>query len=77
MMINGYYNDGEVNMLYSIVVMVMMGEQVLELGPVFRGIPVFTLPKDLFMERSPRTYGTASSYMALAWHSIRTSTSRV
>ena len=35
MVINGYYNDGEVKMLYSNVVMVMKGERVLELGPVF------------------------------------------
>ena len=32
MMVNGYFNDGEVKMLYSIVVMVMKGKQVLELG---------------------------------------------
>jgi hypothetical protein len=38
MMINGYY-DGEVKMLYSIMVKVMKGERVLELGPVFRGYP--------------------------------------
>ena len=35
MMVNGYYNDGEVKMLYSIMVKVMKGEQVLELGLVF------------------------------------------
>ena len=39
MVINGYYNDGEVKMLYSNVVMVMKGERVLELGPVFWGYP--------------------------------------
>ena len=37
MMVNGYYNDGEVKMLYSIVVMVMKGERVLELGLFFWG----------------------------------------
>ena len=51
MVINGYYNDGEVKMLYSIVVMVMKGERVLELGPVFLGVPVSALPKDRFVER--------------------------
>ena len=38
-MINGYYNDGEVKMLYRIVIMVMKGERVLELGLVFWGYP--------------------------------------
>ena len=66
MMINDYYNDGEVKMFYSNVVMVMKGERVLELGPVFLGVPVSALPKDLFVERPPGTYHTASSYMALA-----------
>jgi hypothetical protein len=37
MMINGYYNDREVKMLYSIMVKVMKGERVLELGPVLGG----------------------------------------
>jgi len=40
MMVNGYYNDGEVKMLYSIMVKVMKGERVLELGPVSGGTRV-------------------------------------
>ena len=40
MMINGDYNDGEVRMLYSILVKVMKVEQVLELGPVSGGTRV-------------------------------------
>jgi len=40
MMINGYYNDGEVKILYSIMVMVMKGEWVLEHGLVSRGTHV-------------------------------------
>jgi len=40
MMINGDYDDGEVRMLYSIVVKVMTGEQVLELGSVSGGTRV-------------------------------------
>jgi len=40
MMIIGYYNDGEVKMLYSIMVEAMKGERVLELGPIFRGTRV-------------------------------------
>jgi len=38
--INGYYNDGEVKMLYSIMVKVMKGERVLELGLVSGGTRV-------------------------------------
>jgi hypothetical protein len=37
MVINGHFGDGDVVVLVSIVVMVMKGEQVLELGPVFGG----------------------------------------
>ena len=40
MVINGYYNDGEVKMLYSIMVKEMKGERVLELGLVSKGTHV-------------------------------------
>ena len=43
MVINGYYNDGEVKMLYSIMVKVMKRERVLELGPVSGGTRVCPL----------------------------------
>jgi hypothetical protein len=66
MMINGYYNDREVKMLYSIMVKVMKGERVLELGPVLGGYLCMPSLRGLFMERPPRTYRIASSYMALA-----------
>ena len=57
-------------MFYSIVVKVIKGERVLELGPVL-GVPMSALPKDRFMEWPPRTYSIASSHMALASHSSR------
>ena len=41
MMIIGYYNDGEVKMLYSIMVQAMKGERVLKLGLIFRGTHVY------------------------------------
>jgi len=66
LMINGYYGDGDVVMLSSIVVKVMKGGTGTRAWLGFWGVPVSALRKDLFMERPPGTYSTASSHMALA-----------
>jgi hypothetical protein len=66
MEINGHFDDGDVVMLASIVVMVMKGGTCTRAWPDFWGYPLPPLPKDLVVERPPRTYNAASSYMALA-----------
>ena len=66
MLTNGYYGDGDVVMLSSIVVKVMKGGTGTRAWLGFWGVPVSALRKDLFMERPLRTYSTTSSHMASA-----------
>jgi hypothetical protein len=66
MVINGHFSDGGVVMLASIVVMVVKGGTGTRAWPGFPGVPVAALCKDLVIERPPRTYSAAPSYMALA-----------
>ena len=66
MMVNGYYNDGEVKMLLQHRGYGDEGVTGTGAWPNFTGVPMLALPKDLFVERPPRTDHTTSSYMALA-----------